>query len=68
MSLYSTNSKRSVEIRIINSTGQLVQTQTVILQTGKNEIGLQSKGLSRGVYLVSVMGEGVKESWRVVVE
>ncbi|MBL0056614.1 MAG: T9SS type A sorting domain-containing protein [Chitinophagaceae bacterium] len=54
LSLFATSSK-SVEIRIIQTNGQVMLTESIRLKAGKNLIGLQTKGLARGVYVVNVL-------------
>ena len=68
LSLYSSTNKTIVQIRFINASGQILSSQKATLNIGRNEIALSTKGLARGVYLVNVSGDGVKESYRVVVE
>jgi len=68
LSLNSPKGYVAVQIRIVTAGGQTVRSQNAILQKGKNEISIPMKELARGGYVVNVMGEGIKESYRLIVE
>ena len=65
--LQSAVDKNNIHINIFNSSGQLVFKTNEILQAGKNEITLSTNKLAKGIYVVNVLGDGVKESYRLVV-
>jgi len=68
LSLNSPKGYVAVQIRIVTAGGQTVRSQNAILQKGKNEICIPMKELARAGYVVNVMGEGIKESYRLIVE
>ena len=68
LTLQSTNDKNEIHISIFNSSGQLVFTVNKILQKGKNEIALSTNKLSKGIYTVNILGDGIKESYRLIIQ
>ena len=66
--LLSPGDKNAASINIFNTAGQLVFTGNKILQKGKNEIPLSTRGLATGVYVVNVVADGVKENYRLIVQ
>ena len=68
LTLRSAADKNAISINIFNTQGQLMSTENKILESGKNEIVLSTKELARGIYMVSVAGDGLKESYRIVVQ
>ncbi len=65
LNIHSSAKNCSVAIRIYNLQGQLVLTVNKILQRGLNQVRLSTKGMVKGIYLVNVLGEGVKESYKL---
>ena len=68
LTLQSTNDKNEIHISIFNSSGQLIFAVNKILQKGKNEIALSTKELSKGIYTVNILGDGIKESYRLIIQ
>jgi sucrose-6-phosphate hydrolase SacC (GH32 family) len=68
LTLQSATDKNSIRINIFNATGQLVFTENKILKNGKNEIVVSTNKLSKGIYTVNVLGEGLKETYRLVLQ
>jgi sucrose-6-phosphate hydrolase SacC (GH32 family) len=68
LTLQSATDKNSIRINIFNSSGQLVFRESKVLQNGKNEITVSTNKLSKGIYTVHVLGDAVKESYRLVVQ
>ncbi|MEO7307341.1 MAG: FG-GAP-like repeat-containing protein [Ferruginibacter sp.] len=67
LTMQSTSDKSPVHINIYNSSGQRVYTNNKILQAGKNEIILSTNNLSKGIYIVYVLSDWGKDSYRLVV-
>ena len=66
--IQSSVNNTNVAINIYNGQGQLVFTVNKRLQNGINKIPLSTKGLANGIYVVNVLGDGMKESYRLVVQ
>jgi len=65
---YSSLTNTSVQIRVLNISGQAVIVRKASLQIGKNQIPVSLKGLANGIYMVQLTGDGVSERYRIVVE
>lgn len=68
LTLQSTTDKNAVTINIFNTAGQNIHTETHILQKGKNEIRIFTRVSARGMYVVTVSGIGMKESYRLLIQ
>jgi hypothetical protein len=68
LTLQSGADKNSVSINIYAASGQLVFTENKILKNGKNEIPFSTNKLAKGIYTVHVLGDGIKESYRFVIQ
>jgi hypothetical protein len=68
LTLQSVTDKNLVSIQIYNLQGQLIGTENKTLQNGRNEITLSTNRLTTGIYVVNVLGDGVKESYKLVVQ
>ncbi|MEP7255595.1 MAG: T9SS type A sorting domain-containing protein [Ferruginibacter sp.] len=68
LALQSATDKNNIHINIFNSSGQLVFAENKMLQKGKNEIALSTNKLAKGIYVIHVLGDGMKESYRLVVQ
>ena len=68
LTLQSATDKNTMLINVFNTTGQTVFTENKVLQKGKNEITISTTGLASGIYIVRVVGDGMKENYRLVVQ
>jgi len=66
--LESATGNNAVQISIYNLQGQPVFTANRMLQTGRNKMILSTKTLVKGMYVVHVSGNGIKESYQLVVQ
>ena len=68
LNIHASANNISVAISIYNMQGQLVLNVNRILQNGRNQVLLSTKDLARGMYVVSLSGDGAKESYRLVIQ
>ncbi len=68
LTLRSATDKNFIRINIFNSQGQLMLAENKTLKSGRNEIQISTNGLAKGIYYVNVLSEGVKQSYRLVVQ
>ncbi len=57
-----------VSIQIYNISGQLVSTEGRILRAGRNEIKISTRNLAAGTYVLTVLQNGTKENYRMLVQ
>ncbi|MBA3680776.1 MAG: T9SS type A sorting domain-containing protein [Bacteroidetes bacterium] len=58
----------NVDVNVMNTVGQLVKTTKVQGQTGLNNINIDLKGLSAGIYMVNVKVDNATSTKKLIVE
>jgi len=64
------NSLKSVQgtIQVYNVNGSLVYTQQISLAPGLNVNSIATTGLAKGFYIVNVISDGKKETYKLIVQ
>lgn len=57
----------TANLRIINSNGVCVSTQSIILRPGTNNISVNTSGYAQGLYVLSITGAGAPVSTKLLV-
>ena len=68
LTLFSQTANHAVSIVITGSTGQVVLKFDDVLKKDKNELQVPTNKLSKGIYLVTVFGNEIKETYRLLIQ
>jgi len=58
----------TVRIRVFNISGQVIIEKDVLLHNGNNQIRIATNDLPKGIYMVSVWGKTIKETYNFTVQ
>jgi FG-GAP repeat/FG-GAP-like repeat/Secretion system C-terminal sorting domain len=58
----------TVRIQVFNISGQVIIEKDVLLHNGNNQIRIPTNGFSKGMYVVSVRGKTIKETYNFTVQ
>ena len=58
----------TVHIRVFNSSGHVMLEKNALLHNGSNEIRIATNGLSKGMYVVSVLGKNINGRYNLIVQ
>ena len=68
LTLQSAVADNAIHINIYNLPGQLVLSMDRILQSGINKVLVATNKLSKGIYLLNISADDLKENYRLVVQ